>query len=85
VLDQLREDHALITELPGSLAAAVDALPAQPGPEAHHRFLSQLDGIGAIMESHFRFEERRIRAALDAWVDAPATAAVLFGVPSAAG
>ena len=30
------------------------------------RLLAELDGLSAIMESHFSFEERRIREALDA-------------------
>lgn len=80
VLAQLREDHAVIAGLLTSLAASTDALPPHPDPDERYRFLTELDGVGAIMESHFRFEERRIRSALDAWTDAPAAGPALFGV-----
>ena len=80
VLAQLREDHAVIAGLLTSLAASAAALPAGPGPDERVRFRSELDGVGGIMESHFRFEERRIRSALDAWTDPPVASPALFGV-----
>lgn len=80
VLAQLREDHAVIAGLLAALSASTAALPARPSPDERSRFLTELDGVGAIMESHFRFEERRIRSALDSWADPPAAGATLFGV-----
>jgi hemerythrin HHE cation binding domain-containing protein len=80
VLARLREDHAVIAGLLTSLAASTDALPAHPDADQRSRFRAELDGVGALMESHFRFEERRIRSALDAWTDAPAAGPALVGV-----
>jgi hypothetical protein len=48
-LRALREDHAMIARLIAELRGA------PPGHRQRH-----LDGIAAIMESHFRFEERRL-------------------------
>lgn len=75
VIAQLREDHQVMAGLIAALEAAVAALPADPDEAAVLRFRQQLDGLGAIMESHFRYEERRITVALDAWPDPPPAAA----------
>jgi hypothetical protein len=50
-LRALREDHAMIAALLADLAAA------PPDRLGQH-----LDGVEAIMESHFRFEERALGA-----------------------
>jgi hypothetical protein len=72
---KLVEDHGLIASLLARVrqlagtAAGVDA----PPREAIER---ELDGLAAIMESHFRYEERVLGAALDTtapdtgWADA---------------
>ncbi|QGQ18106.1 hemerythrin domain-containing protein [Cellulomonas sp. JZ18] len=54
VLAQLTRDHSVLAQLLGSLQQAVDA-----GHDAAtlHR---HLDGIEAIMETHFRYEEKRL-------------------------
>jgi hypothetical protein len=44
-----------VEELAGELATA----------GASPRLAGELDGLAAIVESHFSFEERRVRAALD--------------------
>ena len=57
---KLRQDHemiaALLTEFSHALTAA-----ATPGELGRH-----LDGLSAIMESHFRYEERQLLDALSA-------------------
>ncbi|SFT91205.1 Hemerythrin HHE cation binding domain-containing protein [Geodermatophilus amargosae] len=62
VLDEMAEDHvwisgilARVEELAGELAASGTS----------PRLAGELDGLAAIVESHFSFEERRIAAALD--------------------
>ena len=85
VLAQLREDHHLVAGLLAGVETAVARLPADPGEADRERFLGEVDGIGAILESHFRFEERRIVAALDAWTGAPGPVAALLGVPAPPG
>lgn len=51
-LRALEQDHAMIAHLIGSLRGALDSA-APPAELARH-----LEGIAAIMESHFRYEER---------------------------
>ncbi|BCB76129.1 hypothetical protein GCM10022251_68030 [Phytohabitans flavus] len=61
MIDKLAEDHWLIAGIlrrVGELATAHNADPAAVAGE--------LDGLAAIMDSHFAFEERRIGSAIDA-------------------
>lgn len=76
-LRALRQDHGMIAYLLADLGAALDRAgggarggPGGPGPDADERaaLARHLDGVGAIMESHFRYEERAlgdVLAALD--------------------
>ena len=64
-VEQLQHDHNLIGFLLRDLAAAVQALPVEPDEQELERFRQHLDGLAAVLESHFRFEERRVLAALE--------------------
>ncbi|MCE0538686.1 hemerythrin domain-containing protein [Kineosporia rhizophila] len=57
-LRKLEQDHSMIAHLLGGLQAAVDR---RAGPQELAR---HLEGVGAAMESHFRFEERALRQVL---------------------
>jgi Hemerythrin HHE cation binding domain len=71
IVAKLAEDHQLIGMVIGRIEAA--GTPWLAG---------ELDGLAAVVESHFAFEERRIRKALDALrTDVPA--AELFGTDPA--
>ena len=59
VIGKLEEDHVLVAGILGQLR---ELLASRPEPAALQR---ELDGLTAILESHFSFEERRIAAALD--------------------
>ena len=59
IIGKLEEDHVLVAGILGRLR---DLLTARPEPAALQR---ELDGLTAILESHFSFEERRIATALD--------------------
>jgi iron-sulfur cluster repair protein YtfE (RIC family) len=74
VLRALAQDHSMIDHLLTALDAAVDAA-ASPVELARH-----LDGIGAIMESHFAYEERQLIEVLDALALDADPAAVLGGL-----
>lgn len=56
----LERDHSMIAHLLGGLQTAVDRA-APP-----HELLLHLEGVGAIMENHFRYEERQLSLVLDA-------------------
>ena len=58
-LQHLRQDHSMIAHLLAGLQAAVAR--AAPPAELHRH----LEGVAAIMESHFRYEERRLLTVLE--------------------
>lgn len=62
VIDNLIEDHSLVAGLLGRLRELLSQGMAASSPDALAR---ELDGLAAILESHFSYEERRIAAALD--------------------
>ncbi|MPY55099.1 hemerythrin domain-containing protein [Streptomyces acidicola] len=59
VLRSLEQDHSMIAHLIAGLRAAVDR--AAPPEELDHH----LEGIAAIMENHFRYEERQLLTVLE--------------------
>jgi hemerythrin-like domain-containing protein len=60
VIAKLTQDHAMIAALLTQFGHALTA-PTGPGELARH-----LDGLSAIMESHFRYEERQLLGILSA-------------------
>ncbi|MEU4620733.1 hemerythrin domain-containing protein [Actinoplanes sp. NPDC023801] len=72
VLRKLEQDHSMIGYLLGGLGAAVEGA---AGPDELRR---HLDGVSAIMESHFRYEERQLLTVLEA-LELHVTPAEAFG------
>lgn len=72
VLRTLEQDHAMIADLLGQLRAAIDR-PAPP-----EELQSHLEGVAAIMESHFQYEERQLLTVLET-LDLRAEAAEALG------
>ena len=62
VIDNLLEDHALVAGILRQVHELLTPGRASSGPGAVVR---ELDGLSAILESHFGYEERRIAKALD--------------------
>ncbi|MFG3343141.1 hemerythrin domain-containing protein [Glycomyces sp. NPDC048151] len=60
VIANLMSDHNMLEHLIGQLTAAMDS---DAGADELHR---HLDGIGAVMETHFRYEENQLLKVLDA-------------------
>jgi hemerythrin-like domain-containing protein len=60
VLHALQQDHSMITYLVAGLRAAASSSTASAEEAERH-----LDGIAAIMESHFRYEERQLLTVLE--------------------
>ncbi|MFL1381835.1 MULTISPECIES: hemerythrin domain-containing protein [unclassified Nocardiopsis] len=59
VVSQLKQDHSMLDHLIGALEKALAR--GEDAEELHRH----LDGIEAVMETHFGYEERRIGSALD--------------------
>ncbi|GAA1691756.1 hypothetical protein GCM10009830_44390 [Glycomyces endophyticus] len=59
MIANLVRDHNMLEHLLGGFAAAIDA---RADDDTLHR---HLDGIGAVMETHFGYEERQLLAVLD--------------------
>jgi len=58
-LHYLRQDHSMIAHLLAGLRAAVTRAAAPAELDRH------LEGVAAIMESHFRYEERQLLTVLE--------------------
>ena len=71
-LRKLTQDHSMMSHLIGGLEAALDR-DAPPDVVRPH-----VDGLGAIMESHFRFEERALLEVLET-LDLPTDPAAVLG------
>jgi hypothetical protein len=78
-IDKLVEDHELIRGIQDRLERLLDGVAEEPDAAEAARVRGELDGLAAIMESHFAFEERRIVAALDALPPGAGTAESLLG------
>ncbi|RGC67790.1 hypothetical protein C5N14_16410 [Micromonospora sp. MW-13] len=79
VLAKLAQDHRLIDGIVRRIEELVAGPPAAD-PAAAARVLAELDGLTAIVESHFGFEERAIVTALDALRADAGTAEELYGL-----
>ncbi|MFF2570551.1 hemerythrin domain-containing protein [Streptomyces sp. NPDC058084] len=68
VLDELSRDHEQVTELLTAVRKLVDGLGTgpEPDPAEARRIRRELDGLVALVESHFTFEERKLVTALNA-------------------
>jgi hemerythrin-like domain-containing protein len=58
-LRQLEQDHSMIAHLLAGLQDSADSSASEAEVDRH------LEGIAAIMESHFRYEERALLAVLE--------------------
>ncbi|MEV7565570.1 hemerythrin domain-containing protein [Streptomyces tanashiensis] len=81
VLDELARDHVQVEEILVRLQSLLDALPAQDAlpaedtlpaermsdldPAEVRRVRGELDGLVALVESHFTYEEKKLVTALD--------------------
>ncbi|MEV6327717.1 hemerythrin domain-containing protein [Streptomyces sp. NPDC051909] len=81
-IDKLVEDHTLITGILARVRTLADTAAGTPDPDLE-AIGGELDGLGAIMESHFRYEERAIGAALDGAVPDTDWPGAVFGFQAA--
>jgi hemerythrin-like domain-containing protein len=72
VLRSLERDHSMIAHLLAGLSTAVDRSASAAELTMH------LDGVSAVMETHFRYEERQLLQVLDG-LDLHETVSVVLG------
>lgn len=67
VLEELGRDHHLVAGILRRLEELLGGLgeKADPDPAEAQRVRSELDGLAALLESHFVYEEKRIVSALN--------------------
>lgn len=69
VLDELARDHVQVEEILVRLQELLDTLPAEratdPDPAEMRRVRGELDGLIALVESHFTYEEKKLVTALN--------------------
>jgi hemerythrin-like domain-containing protein len=80
VIGKLEEDHQLVAGILRRLDQVLVGITAEPDADAADRVLGELEGLAAILESHFTFEERSIVTALNSLSTAEGTTAGLFGI-----
>ncbi|GAA4495357.1 hypothetical protein GCM10023191_035940 [Actinoallomurus oryzae] len=79
VLEELRQDHVLVADILRRLQRLLTTL----SPDNAEPARRELDGLTAILESHFRWEERRLVDAFDALRPARAGEELFGEVPEA--
>ncbi|MFL6056536.1 MAG: hemerythrin domain-containing protein [Actinoallomurus sp.] len=76
VLAELRRDHEIVAGIMRDLQDLLGGLRADLDPAERQRVRAELDGLAALLESHFGYEERRLVSALNTlevpeWAAAP--------------
>ncbi|MFC8080563.1 hemerythrin domain-containing protein [Streptomyces sp. NPDC057307] len=66
VLEQLARDHHMVTAVLGRLQDLLDGIGPAPDAAEARRVRGELDGLVALVESHFTYEEKKLVAALNA-------------------
>lgn len=77
VIAELERDHGIVSGILGRLAELVEHLGADAADPQQVR--SELDGLAALLESHFVYEEKKLVTALNALDGTTGTAEELFG------
>ncbi|MGQ5263606.1 hemerythrin domain-containing protein [Micromonospora sp. ZYX-F-536] len=76
VIDNLIVDHEVVAGILARVEELLDDATAVPAAQLR----AELDGLAALLESHFRYEEKRLVAALNALTGRPGTAEDLLGL-----
>lgn len=70
VITELKTDHNRIDWILGNLNQLLENLPTSPDPATATRVRAELEGLSAVMETHFGYEERKLLSVLNA-MDVP--------------
>jgi iron-sulfur cluster repair protein YtfE (RIC family) len=80
VIASLTEDHSLIASTLQQLRTLAQSIRPDASPGELRHLAEQVDGLAAVMESHFSWEERRIVRSLDELGAQPEGFARLMGL-----
>jgi hypothetical protein len=78
VIRELEHDHRLVAGILHSLERLLGGLVEGADPTEAHQVRAELDGLAALLESHFVYEEKRLVAALNSLTPQAGTADDLF-------
>ncbi|GIH17688.1 hemerythrin domain-containing protein [Rugosimonospora africana] len=85
VLGELERDHRIVADILRRIEDLIGSSGADrtggAGPADARRVRAELDGLTALLESHFTYEEKRLVAALNSVDGRVGSAEDLFGVP----
>jgi hypothetical protein len=81
VLAELERDHQIVAEILRNLTDLLDGLAPEPDPDRAMRVRAELEGLEAVLETHFRYEEKKISDALNALAAPGRSTADLLGLP----
>lgn len=79
VIDELERDHRVVAGILRALEELLAGLGAGADPASAQQVRGELDGLAAVLESHFGYEERKLVAALNSLAARTGTAEDLFG------
>lgn len=65
VITELKTDHNRVEWILGNLGKLLGDLPAEPDPATAARVRGELEGLAAIMETHFVYEEKKLISVLN--------------------
>jgi hemerythrin-like domain-containing protein len=65
VISELKTDHNRIDWILGNLENLLGSLPTDPDPATAARVREELEGLSAIMETHFIYEEKKLISVLN--------------------
>jgi iron-sulfur cluster repair protein YtfE (RIC family) len=80
VIVKLESDHQLVASIQRRLDQLLGGISARPDAAEATRVRGELDGLTAILQSHFAFEEKRIVTALNALSAGAGSAESLLGI-----
>jgi hypothetical protein len=81
-VSKLVEDHGMIASILSRVRELADGT-AAPGGPAGEAIRRELDGLAAILESHFNYEERALSEALDEGLADTGWSTMVFGLRNA--
>ncbi|WP_285610500.1 hemerythrin domain-containing protein [Actinokineospora globicatena] len=85
IIVKLEEDHQMVSSIVLSLEQLINDISDSPDEAEARRVRGELDGLTAILESHFIFEEGRIVKALNELTAEDGTTESLLGLSAPTG